>query len=147
MLREKLNVALKEAMKNGDALKVGTLRFLLSAVHNREIELRGSGKELTDEEIIGVIGKQVKRHRESVESFAKGGRLDLVEKEKAELAILQSYLPEQMGEEEVRRLVKEALKQLSDRGLGAAMRVVMPQLKGRAEGVVVRRVVGEELGK
>lgn len=157
MLQEKLNADLKEALKTGDTLKVSTLRFLLAAVHNREIELRGSGKKLTDEEILGVIGKQVKQHRESVESFEKGGRPELVEKEKAELAILQSYLPQQLGEEEIRSRVKEAIEQsafakasadrLSNKDMGTVMKAVMPPLKGQADGAVVRRVVEEELGK
>lgn len=147
MLREKLNNDLKEALKAGDATKVSTLRFLLSALHNAEIEMRPEGKELNDAAVALVVSKQINYRRESIEAYEKGGRKDLAEKEKQELAILQDYLPPQMSEEEVRQLVKEAIERLSDKELGSVMKAVMPQLKGRADGAVVRQIVEEELQK
>lgn len=144
MLKDKLESDLKEAMKAGQAARVSTLRFLLAAVKNREIELKPFGKELADEEVISVIGKQVKQRRESIEAFEKGGRMELVEKEKAELALLKSYLPEEVSEEEIMAIVRETITSgASD--IGAIMKAVMPKVKGRADGSLVRRIVEDLL--
>ena len=140
MLKGKLEADLKEAMKAGQALRVSVLRFLLAAVKNREIELKPTGKELADEDVTVVITKQVKQHRESIEAYEKGGRPELSEKEKAELDLLKSYLPEQVGEEEITVIVREAIT-AGAVDLGSIMKAIMPKVKGRADGSVVRGIV------
>ncbi len=146
MLKNKLEADLKEAMKAGQAVRVSVLRFLLAAVKNREIELKPSGKELTDEDVSTVISKQVKQHRESIEAFEKGGRPDLSEKEKAELDLLKSYLPEPMTESEITVIVREAIT-AGAVDLGSIMKAIMPKVKGRADGSLVRKIVELEMAK
>ena len=146
MLKNKLEADLKEAMKAGQAVRVSVLRFLLAAVKNRGIELKPSGKELTDEDVSTVISKQVKQHRESIEAFEKGGRPDLSEKEKAELDLLKSYLPEPMTESEITVIVREAIT-AGAVDLGSIMKAIMPKVKGRADGSLVRKIVELEMAK
>ena len=100
-LKEKLQSDLKEALKSNNAEKRDTLRLVLSAISNREIENKGKGKErtLTDEEVMEVLGKEAKKRKESIEAYTKGGRADLVAKEEGELRIIKTYLPEELGEE------------------------------------------------
>ncbi len=136
------------AQKNKEELKVSTLRFLLSSVKNREIELRPAGKTLDDEEVLSVISKQIKQRRESIVEFEKGNRPDLVEKETAELKILESYLPEQFAEEEVKKLVEEAINEsgaASIADMGKVMALLMPKVKGKADGSLVSRLVKDKL--
>ena len=141
-IKEELNVALKASNKE----KVETLRFLLSEIGNYEIDkyppsVKG---EMTDEDVISVLQKQVKRHRESIEMFEKGARMDLVEKEKIELGILQSYLPAQMGEEEVRAKIK-AIKDANSGGdFGSLMKLAIGELKGKVDGGLVSKILKEE---
>lgn len=146
MLKEKLESDLKEAMKAGQAVRVSVLRFLLAAVKNREIELKPTGKELVDEDVSAVISKQVKQRRESIEAFEKGGRPDLSEKEKSELDLLKSYLPEQMTESEITVIVREA-NTAGALDLGSIMKAIMPKIKGRADGSLVRKIVELEMAK
>lgn len=149
-LTQQLQTDLIEAQKAKDALKVSVLRFLLSAVKNREIELRPLNKEMDDNEVIGVISKQVKQRAESIVEFEKGGRKDLVDKETAELAILKSYLPSQLSEEEVLKIVQEAVTQAgakSPSDMGKVMAILMPKVKGKADGSLVSRLVKEEIQK
>lgn len=103
MLLDTLQTDLAVAQKARDEVRVSTLRFLLGAVFNLQIDKcpPGSGKVLEDADVLGVVARQVKTHKESIEMFGKGGRQDLVDREKAELAILESYLPKQVGEENV----------------------------------------------
>lgn len=147
MLLDKINTSIIESLKSGDNVKVSTLRFLVAAIKNAEIELHSQGKMLDDAAIISVIAKQVKQHKESIEAYTEAGRPELAAKEQAELEILQAYLPVQMGEGEVRRIVSEAIKLPGSNDMGSVMKVVMSQLKGKADGGMVRRVVEEELGK
>ena len=116
-----------------------------SLIKNAEIDKRG---ELTDDEIVQLLMKYAKQRREAIELYEKGGRQDLVEKEKAELAIVESYLPKQLSEEEIRELVREAIEAVgasSPKDLGKVMQYVMPKVKGRAEGSLVNKIVREEL--
>jgi len=141
----KLNDDLKSAMKASDSLKVSVLRMAKSSIKNREIDTR---KELSDEDIIHILTTLAKQRRESIEQFSKGGRQDLAEKETQELAILQSYLPEQMTSEELDRIVLEAIKESSASGtndIGKVMRIVMPRTKGAADGRLVNQRVKELL--
>src|SRR5437879_5409636 len=123
MLLGQLQSDLAAATKARDQIKVDTLRFLLGAIKNFEIEKYppDKGGQLTDEDVLGVVAKQVKSHKESIEMFGTAGRQELVEKEKAELAILSAYLPSQMTEEEI----KLALRQIKSAHPGADFGTLM----------------------
>lgn len=143
--QEKIQTDLKEYMKARDEVKVSTLRFLLSAIHNAKIEKR---EELTDEDVIGVIQKQVKQRKESIESFEKGDRDDLVQKETKELEILQKYLPEQISDSELDILVDKAIKDTSSSSvvdIGKVMGKLSSELKGKADMSVVSSIVRKKL--
>jgi len=138
---------MRQAMKSGATLKRDTLRMLLSAIKY------GEGAKLApldDGEVISVIAKDVKRHLESIDAFKKGSRQDLVDKESAEMAILQAYLPQQLGREEIVSTVKEAIAAVGAKGpgdKGKVMQQVMPKLKGKADGKIINDIVMELLGK
>jgi uncharacterized protein len=137
---------MRAAMKARDSARVSALRMLMSAVKNTEVE---RGHELTDEEVIEVAAREAKRRRESIDAFRSGGRDDLVQKESAELAILESYLPDQLSAEELERVVEEAIAETgasAPKDMGAVMKVVMPKVKGRADGSVVSAAVKSRLG-
>lgn len=144
-LLEKLNQDLKEAMKSGDADKVSVLRMLNAALHNRQIE-KGKDAVLTDEEAMEVLRREAKKRKESVEAFTKGGRPELAEKEKSELALLGIYLPKQMSREEVAAAVEKVLAGLTDKSnQGLIMKAVMAQFKGKADGKMISEIVKENL--
>src|SRR5215475_11551286 len=111
MLKEQIRDELKGAMIAKEELKLSVIRMLLSAINYYEIEKGGAGYEATDEDVLTVIGRQVKQRKDSIEQFQKAGRSELAEKEQKELALLEKYLPAQMSEDEVRVLVKEAITQ------------------------------------
>ena len=136
---------MRTAVKARDDLRRDTLRFVLSALHNEEVAKR---RDLTDDEIVGVLTKQAKMRRESIEAFAKGGRDELVAKEKGELAFIEGYLPQQMTRDEIAALAKQAIADTgasSPADQGKVMQKLMPQVKGRAEGKLVAEVVGSLL--
>ena len=131
-----------------DELKTSVLRMLLSAINYSEIEKGGAGYEATDEDVLSVIQKEVKQRRDSIEEFKKGGRQELVDKETKELEILQTYLPEQMSEDEIRKSVEETISQTgakSIRDMGRVMGALMPKLKGKADASLVSKIVRENL--
>lgn len=145
-LKEKLTEDLKQAMRQGDERRKSTIRLVRAAIANAEIE-RGR-KELDDEGVLAIIAKEVKKRREALEGFAKGGRQDLVDREKAELEILLEYLPRQMTKEEIEgaaRKVIEEVEATSMSQMGEVMGRLMPQVKGRADGKVVSQIVKEIL--
>lgn len=146
MLKERIGSEMRDAMKARDQSRVATLRLLMAAVKNAEVELR---HELSDDEVLGVVAREAKRRRESIEAFEKGGRDDLVAKESAELEVLEAYLPEQLGEEELAGLVDEAIAETGAAGakdMGRVMKAVMPKVKGRADGSIVSAMVRSRLG-
>jgi len=160
-IKEKINNDLKEALKTKDELKISVLRGINSALKNKEIEKRTKiSKEekdleklkelsaLTEDEIIEVLLSEAKKRKDAIEEFKKGKRMDLAEKEEKELKILEEYLPEQMSEEEIKEAAKRAIEEVKAIGLrdmGRVMSVLMPQLKGRADGKTVSRIVNELL--
>ena len=150
MLHQKIEAELKSALKSGEKEKTGILRFLISAIKNFQIENKLKGEEyLKDEEIIAVIRRQVKQRKDSIAEYEKGGRSDLVKKEKAEMDMLENYLPAQASEERIREVVKAKISELgiTDKsGFGKLMGAVMAELKGQADGDAVKKVVEEELG-
>jgi len=136
---------LKRSMKAKDGNRVSVLRFLLSSIQNREIEKRDA---LDDEEVLAEITTSAKRRKESMEAFGEGGRMDLVEKEAAELAILQEYLPEQLSPDEIRSVVQEVVEAVGAKtasDLGKVMKELMPRLRGKADGKLVNEIVQEAL--
>ena len=133
---------MRTAMKAQDVIRRDTLRFALSAIHNEEVAKR---RDLSDEELSGVLAKQAKMRRESIEAFAKGGRDELVAKETAELRIIEGYLPQQMTRDEIAALARAAIAETGAAGpaeQGKVMQKLITQVKGRAEGRAVAEVVG-----
>lgn len=148
MLKQQLQDQLKQAMKDQNELQKSVLRMLLSAITYYEIQKGGAGYEATDEDVMSVIDKQVKQRKDSIEQFEKAGRQELADKEKQEMELLEKYLPEQMSEDEVRVIVKEALAQTgvtSSADMGKVMGAIMPKVKGKADGNLVGKIVREEL--
>ncbi len=133
------------ALKSGDKLKVMVLRGLKSDIKYYQID---KGEELTDEDVVTVLTSAAKRRRDSIEQFRAGNRADLVEKESAELAIIEEYLPEQMSEEKLRELIGSAIAETgadSPAKIGLVMKHLMPDIKGKADGKLVNRMVQEML--
>lgn len=146
-LREEVSADLKNALREKRTLDLSVLRMLQSAIRNREIDKRGK-EELTDAEVIEVIGSEIKKRREAVSEYTKANRQDLADKERAEIDVLMQYMPKQMTEDEVRDEVKKAITETeakSTKDLGKVMKVLMPRMKGKAEGGLVNKVVKEEL--
>ncbi|OGQ82508.1 MAG: hypothetical protein A3F90_08765 [Deltaproteobacteria bacterium RIFCSPLOWO2_12_FULL_60_19] len=136
---------MKAAMKGGDRPTVSALRLLLSAVHYEEIKQRG---ELSADEILRTIATLCKQRQEAIEYFSKGGRADLLRQEEAELAALRRFLPEALGEEEVRALIRGSIEEVGAKGLqdlGSVMKRLMPKVAGRSEGKRVSELVKEML--
>ena len=145
-LKERLKTELVEAMKAKDALKVSTIRLISSTIKNREIDGR---VELDDEAVLGVLSTAAKQRRESIEQYEKGGRQELADKEKAELAIIQTYMPSQLGRDEIVAIIKEAVSETGAAGakdMGKVMKALMPKVKGKADGKLVGELVKEVLG-
>jgi len=143
--KQDLEQQLKQAIRNQDKVRLSVLRLLLSAIHNREIDKRA---ELTKEELALIIKKEAKNRRESVEVYRQANRIDLLEKEEEELAILGEFTPPDWSEKQVRQLVKEAINKhgfSSQSPFGEVMSQVMNQIKGQADGSLVAKVVKEEL--
>lgn len=148
MLKNKLKDELKQSMLAKDALRTSTLRMLISAINYAEIQKGGAGYEATDEDIEAVVQKEAKQRRDSIEAFETNGRQEMADKEKAELAILQSYLPEQLSEDEIKKIVIEAITQTgatSMADMGKIMGALMPKVKGKADGNLVNKIVREQL--
>ncbi|MCR5438679.1 hypothetical protein SAMN05216584_10492 [Selenomonas sp. WCT3] len=140
-LKEQLTNDMKEAMKNHEKDRLAVIRMVRGAIRQQEID---GQKELGDEDVIAVLSKEVKMRKDSIEEFKKGGREDLVEKTQAEIDVLLPYLPAQLSEEEVRELVKAAVEQTgaaSPKDMGKVMGVLMPKVKGRADGKMVNTIV------
>jgi len=144
-LKDQLTNDMKEAMKAKQTERLGTIRQLRSAIKNKEIEI---GKELDDEEVIGVIGTQVKQRREAAQMYRDNDRLELAAKEEAELEVLQGYLPTQLSEAELREIVSAIIAETgaaSIKDLGKVMPQVMARTKGVADGKLVNQLVREQL--
>jgi uncharacterized protein len=144
-LKDRLDEDLKAAMREKAPLRLGTIRMLKSSIKYREIELM---KPLDDAGVLAVIASEVKRRRDSVEQYRAGNRADLAEKEEAEIQILQEYLPQQLGEDELRAKVDEAIAKAGAQGpkdMGAVMKALLPEVQGRAEGKAVSDMVKARL--
>jgi len=134
-------------MKSGDTVRLGVIRMVRSSIKNREID-RGKGTSLNDQEILEVIVSAVKQHHDSIEQFSKGNREDLVNQEKKELDILNSFLPKAMDETEVKALIVQVISETGASGIkdmGKVMKVLVPRTLGRADNTMVSRMVKEHL--
>lgn len=147
-LKEQIPEDIKNALRNKSALELSVLRMLQSALKNKEIDKNKA--ELTDEDVISVVGAEIKKRRDAAKEFEKVNRADAADQEKAEIEILMKYMPEQMGEDEIRNIVKKAVEETGAQGMkdiGKVMKILMPQVKGKADGSVVNTIVREELGE
>ena len=149
-LKEQLKEDLKVSLKERDEVKTGTLRMLMAAITNKEKEAsrRGKDEELSDGEMQDVVATEAKKRREASDAFLKGARPELAEKEQQELKILLAYLPEQLTEEQIQELVKKAIQKTKAqdiKDMGKVMGELAPQIKGKADGAVVSKIVKESL--
>ena len=140
-LKDNLMVDLKNSMKNKDTIRKNTITMVRAAIKQREVDER---IDLSDEDILDIISKQVKEKRVAIEDFKRGNRQDLVDQSNAEIDILLEYLPKQLSEEEVEIIVKEVINEInatSMKDIGLIMKTVMPRVKGRTDGNVVNNIV------
>jgi uncharacterized protein YqeY len=142
-LADRLQRDLNASRKSGDKARTLLLGTVIADVRNREIELR---RDLTDDDVVEVIRRGIKKRRESIEMYGKGGRADLADKERAEVDALTGYLPAAVSDDELRAAVRVAID-AGAKNIGAVMGKVMPQFKGRAEGGAISAIAKEELSK
>jgi len=148
MIFEKISKDYIQAMKARDSLRIGVLSYIKSVIKYREIENREKEKELTDNDVIDVISKEVKKREEAIEMYRQGGREDLAHKEEEELKVLKEYLPAQMPEEEIRKTVVQIIEKLGATGskdFGKVMKEAMIEIKGKANGALIKKIVEESL--
>jgi uncharacterized protein YqeY len=143
----KLNEEMVTAAKSKDKVRLSAIRMLKSGLHNKEINLM---RPLNESEVLQVLSSMIKQRKDSIEQFAKGGRTDLVEKEEAELKVIQEFMPAQMSEDEVDSLIKKAIEEagaVSIKEMGKVMKILMPKLTGTADGKMVGEKVKAFLSK
>jgi uncharacterized protein YqeY len=136
---------LKDAMRSGDTRRREALRLLTAAFKQVEVDQR---KELTEDDVIGILTSEAKKRREAIEEAEKAGRADLAAQEEYELALIQTYLPQQLSRAEIEKLVREAVREVgatTPKDMGKVMKVLMPRLQGRADGKLVNTIVKEVL--
>ena len=160
MLRDKIKADFKEAFKAREEVRLSVLKMVQSEIGNAEINKRAklikSGQAdnieslsaLNDEEVLQVISREIKKRKDSVEMYEKAGRAELAEREMAEMAVLSAYMPEQLTEEKIRELAKDAVTKSGAKGekeIGKVMAILMPQVKGKSDGALVNKIVRELL--
>lgn len=137
MLRDRLNAALKDAMRAKDARRLSTLRLILAAIKDRDIAARGEGKEsLDDQAITELLSKMIKQRQDSIKAYEEGGRLDLVEQEREEIAIIEEYLPPQLTDADIEKAVGDAIKEVGAEGIkdiGRVMAVLKERFAGQMD--------------
>jgi uncharacterized protein YqeY len=146
VLKQKLFDDLKKALRSGDKRRCSVIRMVMSSINYAEIAKQA---ELEETDVLGVIAKEARQRKESIEAFKQGGRQDLASQEEAELAILNEYLPEQMSREEIKAAAQKVIGEVSAQGVhdkGKVMGKLVPQLKGKADGREINEVVTELLG-
>ena len=147
-LKEKINIDLKDALKSGDKIKLQTIRSIRALI--LEFEKSGSGKEFNEEEEIKLLSSAAKKRKESIEQYTNAGRNDLAQTEEAELKIIMSYLPKQLDEKEIEIKIKELANKIgaeTKSDFGKLMSVAMKELKGTADGKIVKTIVEKVLNK
>ncbi len=144
-LKEQLLSDMKEAMKSKDSLRLETIRSVISAVKNQEIDTR---KDLQEEEILTIVSREVKKRKEAAALYEQGNRPELKDKEVQEMQILQTYLPEQVSEEDLRRRIQEVIAETGAVGMkdfGKIMKTLVPEFKGKADNGLIKDLAGEYL--
>ena len=150
-LKDRLQSDLSESIKSRDEVRSGTIRMLLAAVSTEEVAGK-QARELSDDDVITVLGREAKKRREAAQAYDDAGRGELADKERAELAVIDAYLPAQLSEQEVQAIVDAAVAEVSAEGIeggkamGAVMKIVQPKVKGRADGAQVAASVKAALG-
>lgn len=142
---ERLNQDMKQAMKDKAALKLSVIRMVKAAIKNEEIN---KGSQLSEDEALTILTRELKQRRDSLQEFEKAGRDDLASKTREEIDVLISYLPAQLSEDEIRQIVREAISATgaaSKKEMGKVMGAIMPKVKGKADGTLVQKIVSEEL--
>ncbi|MBI4378189.1 MAG: GatB/YqeY domain-containing protein [Nitrospinae bacterium] len=145
LLKDRLMEEMKDAMKKREQIKLSAIRMVRAGIKNREIEL---GRELNDEDVIGVIKSAIRQRKDSYTQFLNANRLDLADKEKNEIDILSVYLPGQMSEDDIKKRVKEVISEVgasTSKDMGKVMKLLMPELKGKADGDLINKIVKESL--
>ena len=146
-LKEQLLSDLKGAMKQRDALRLNTIRSVTSEIKNQEINSRS---ELSDDEVLSIVTSQIKKRKEAADLFKKGGRPELSDKEDSERSVLETYLPEQVSEADIRLRIAEVIAESnasSLRDMGKVMKTVVPEFKGKADNSLIKNIVSELLGQ
>jgi len=146
-INTKLNGEMVAAAKSQDKIRLSAVRMIKSTLHNKEISLM---RPLNEAEVLQVLSSMIKQRKDSIEQFAKGGRKDLVEKEEAELKVIQEFMPAQMSEEEVDAIIKKTIEEagaVSVKDMGKVMKMVVPKLTGVADGKIVSEKVKAFLSK
>lgn len=144
-LLERLNVDMKNAMKNKDKQKLSVIRMVKSSLQNEQIKL---GRELTDDDSLTVLNRELKQRKDSLHEFEQANREDLASKLRDEIAVLEDYMPEQLSEDEVSEIVKETIAEVgasTKADMGKVMGAIMPKVKGKADGGLVNRLVQQHL--
>ncbi|MDV2683116.1 GatB/YqeY domain-containing protein [Alkalihalophilus lindianensis] len=144
-LLERLNVDMKNAMKNKDKQKLSVIRMVKSSLQNEQIKL---GRELTDDDSLTVLNRELKQRKDSLHEFEQANREDLASKLRDEITVLEDYMPEQLSEEEVSEIVKETIEEVgasTKADMGKVMGAIMPKVKGKADGGLVNRLVQQHL--
>ncbi len=144
MLKEDIFEDLKTAMKARDEVRVRTLRMVVAAIKNRLVDK----KDLGDEDVIEILAKEAKLRKDAIDEFTKANRVDLAQSEEEELGIIRDYLPEKLNEDELRTIILDAIEEQhinSASGLGLIMKMIMPKVKGRADGKIVNKMVRDLL--
>jgi uncharacterized protein len=147
MLQQQITEDLKKAIRSKEEIRVSCLRLLKASIKNKQVE---KGRDLSDEEVIGLISSAIKKGKEAIEAFRKGKREDLATKEESEIRILQEYLPRQLGTEEIEKIVREVVSQLGASGpkdLGKVMKEAVARMAGRADGKTVNEIARNVLSK
>jgi gatB/yqey family protein len=147
-LKEQLLADMKEAMKAKAEGKTALSVIRMARAHIRQAEIDAGHADFDDDQVVAILRKEMKQRRETLAEIENSGREDLIEETKAEMAVLQKYLPAELSEDEIRKVVQETVEALSSeqRNLGSAMKAVMAKLKGKADGKVINRIVRETLG-
>ncbi|HHV01735.1 MAG: GatB/YqeY domain-containing protein [Defluviitoga tunisiensis] len=146
MLKEKLNEDLKKYMKEKNTLALNTVRLVIAEIKNKEVE---KNSEITDEEILQIIRKQIKMREDSIQQFRSANREDLAEKEAQELEILKNYLPEDLTDEELDKIIQETIKELnasSKKDFGRVIKEVIQKVQGRADNKKISELISKKLG-
>ena len=144
-LLERLESDMVKAAKARDSERLGAIRFVRSRAKNRQIELK---RELKDEDVVEVLSRIAKQHRESIEQFQEGGRDELVEHERRQLSVIEEYLPAQLGEQELLEILSGVIEETGAAGprdIGMVMKTIMPRVKGLADGKIVKALVQSRL--